>query len=90
MFVTIVISALIVGGVFGALGLIPQVRPTRADIFQSVKLDYKLVLNIIGLVVFATLFGLAMRGGATHVACHTSEAPADVQPTHARDHVHGP
>ena len=89
MFVTIVISALIVGGVFGALGLIPQVRPTRADIFQSVKLDYKLVLNIIGLLVFATLFGLTMRSGAAHVACHTREAPADVEPVPSGGHVHG-
>jgi len=89
MFVTIVIAALIVGGVFSALGLIPQVRPTRADIFQSVKLDYKLVLNIIGLLVFATLFGLTMRRGATHVACRPSDAPADVEPVRAGGHVHG-
>jgi uncharacterized protein len=88
MFVTIVISALIVGGVFGALGLIPQVRPTRADIFQSVKLDYKLVLNIIGLVVFAGLFGLTMRRGSNHAACPGHEAPADVESVAADGHVH--
>jgi YHS domain-containing protein len=69
MFVTIVISALIVDALFGGLGLIPNARPTRADIFGSVKIDYKLVTNILGLIVFATLFGLTMRRGATDPMC---------------------
>ena len=44
MFVTMVIAALIVDGVFSALGLIPTgPRPTRADVFGSIELDYKLV-----------------------------------------------
>ena len=48
MFVTIVIAALLVDGLFGVLGLIPTgPRPTRTDIFGSVALDYKLVLNLI-------------------------------------------
>jgi uncharacterized membrane protein YraQ (UPF0718 family)/YHS domain-containing protein len=69
MFLTIVISALIVDAIFGGLGLIPTVRPTRADIFSSVKLDYKLVTNVLGLIVFAMLFGLTMRRGATDPVC---------------------
>jgi YHS domain-containing protein len=69
MFVTIVISALIVDALFGGLGLIPTVRPTRGDIFGSVKVDYKLVTNILGLIVFAGLFGLTMRRGATDPMC---------------------
>jgi YHS domain-containing protein len=69
MFVTMVISALIVDAIFGGLGLIPNVRPTRADIFGSVKVDYKLVTNVIGLVVFAALFSLTMRRGATDPVC---------------------
>src|SRR4029077_19723571 len=47
MFVTIVIAALVVDGVFGVLGLIPTgPRPTRTDIFGQVQVDYKLFLNI--------------------------------------------
>jgi uncharacterized protein len=62
MFVTMVIAALAVDGIFSALGLIPTTRPTRSDIFGSVQLDYKLVLNLIGLLVFAALMYLTVRG----------------------------
>jgi hypothetical protein len=85
-----VIAALIVGAVFGLFGLIPDVRPTRADIFESVKLNYKLVLNVVGLIVFVALFGLTMRRGATHVACAGSHAPSDHPHEHAHDHGHVP
>jgi uncharacterized protein len=61
MFVAIVIAALIVEALFGGLHLIPHVRPTRADIFGSVEVDYKLFANIAGLIVFATLMGLSVR-----------------------------
>ncbi len=66
MFVAIVIAALVVDGLFSGLGLIPQVRPARTDIFSSVKPDYKLVTNVIGLAIFATLFGLSWRRAANH------------------------
>jgi uncharacterized protein len=69
MFVTIVIAALIVDGLFSAAGLIPQVHPTRADIFGEVKVDYKLFTNILGAAVFAGLFALTMRRGATDPMC---------------------
>ena len=69
MFVTIVISALIVDLLFGWAGLIPEVRPTRADIFSAVKVDYRLFMNAFGLLVFATLMGLTMRRGATDPVC---------------------
>jgi uncharacterized membrane protein YraQ (UPF0718 family) len=70
MFVTMVIAALIVDGIFSGLNLIPSgVRPSRADIFGSVKVDYKLFLNVIGVAVFATLFWLTMRRGATDPVC---------------------
>jgi len=65
MFVTIVIAALIVNGLFGATGLIPQTRPSRADLFGSVTLNYKLFTNILGLAVFAALFALTMRDNET-------------------------
>jgi uncharacterized membrane protein YraQ (UPF0718 family)/YHS domain-containing protein len=69
MFVTIVVAALIVDGLFSALGLIPDTRPTRAEIFSSIEVNYKLVLNIIGSLVFAILFGLTMRRGVTDPVC---------------------
>ncbi len=69
MFVTIVIAALIVDGLFGVAGLIPDTRPSRADIFGSIELDYKLILNLLGLAIFATLFYLTARRGATDPVC---------------------
>jgi uncharacterized membrane protein YraQ (UPF0718 family)/YHS domain-containing protein len=69
MFVTMVIAALIVDGIFGGLGLIPHARPTRADIFSSVKVDYKLFTNVAGALVFGTLLALTMRRGATDPMC---------------------
>jgi uncharacterized membrane protein YraQ (UPF0718 family)/YHS domain-containing protein len=70
MFVTIVISALIVDGIFSGLGLIPTgSRPTRADIFSSIQIDYKLFLNVLGIVVFGALFWLTARRGATDPVC---------------------
>jgi uncharacterized membrane protein YraQ (UPF0718 family)/YHS domain-containing protein len=69
MFVTMVIAALIVDGLFSAAGLIPQARPTRADIFSQVKIDYKLFTNILGVAVFAALFALTMRRGVTDPVC---------------------
>jgi uncharacterized membrane protein YraQ (UPF0718 family)/YHS domain-containing protein len=69
MFITMAIAALAVDGLFGAVGLIPSSRPTRADIFSSIGLDYKLVLNVIGLAVFCGLFYLTMRRGTTDPVC---------------------
>src|SRR5271167_39593 len=69
MFVTMVIAALIVDGLFSAAGLIPQARPTRADIFSSITIDYKLFTNIVGVAIFAALFALTMRRGITDPAC---------------------
>src|SRR3954470_22930397 len=47
MFVTIVIAALIVDGLFGLLDLIPTgPRPSRADVFGQVEVNYKLFLNL--------------------------------------------
>jgi YHS domain-containing protein len=70
MFTTIVIAALIVDGLFGALGLVPTgPRPSRADIFGTVAVDYKLFLNVLGLAIFAALFWLTYRRGATDPSC---------------------
>jgi uncharacterized protein len=69
MFVTMVAAALIVDGLFSGLGLIPTVRPTRADIFSSIKVDYKLVTNVIGVAIFAAFFMLTRQRGATDPMC---------------------
>jgi hypothetical protein len=70
MFTTMVVAALIVDAVFSALGLIPSgPRPTRADIFSSIHVDYKLALNVLGIVIFAALFWLTARRGATDPVC---------------------
>jgi uncharacterized protein len=70
MFVTMVISALLVDGIFSGLDLIPTgPRPTRADIFSSIQVDYKLFLNALGVVVFGALFWLTARRGATDPVC---------------------
>jgi hypothetical protein len=69
MFVTIVAAALIVDGLFALVGLIPETRPTREDIFGSAELDYKLVLNMLAAIAFAALFYLTMRRGATDPVC---------------------
>jgi uncharacterized membrane protein YraQ (UPF0718 family) len=73
MFVTIVIAALLVDGLFGLAGLIPTgPRPTREDVFGSIELDYKLVLNLLGTVVFAGLIWLSRRGGgSSHCPTHS-------------------
>jgi uncharacterized protein len=79
MFVTIVIAALVVDGIFGIANLIPSgPRPTRADVFGSIEVDYKLFLNIIGLAIFAALFWISRGRGGGHGCEH-----------HARDaHFH--
>jgi uncharacterized membrane protein YraQ (UPF0718 family) len=69
MFVTMVIAALIVDGIFSAAGLIPTTRPSRDDVFGSVQVDYKLFLNVFGLIVFAALFWMTRQRGATDPVC---------------------
>ncbi|HET9592479.1 MAG TPA: permease [Solirubrobacterales bacterium] len=79
MFVTIVIAALVVDGIFGLANLIPTgPRPTRADVFGQVEVDYKLFLNLLGLAIFAALFWVSRGRGGSHGCEH-----------HARDaHAH--
>jgi YHS domain-containing protein/uncharacterized membrane protein YraQ (UPF0718 family) len=69
MFVTMVLAALLVDLVFDALGLIPETRPSTEDVFGSIEVDYKLVLNVLATFVFAALFGLTLRRGATDPVC---------------------
>jgi uncharacterized membrane protein YraQ (UPF0718 family) len=78
MFVTIVLAALIVDGVFGLAGLIPTgPRPTRTDIFGTVELNYKLFLNLLGTVVFVALFWVIGDTDHQH-PCGTDSGPQGV------------
>jgi uncharacterized membrane protein YraQ (UPF0718 family)/YHS domain-containing protein len=70
LLVTMVVAALLVQLLFGGLGLIPSgARPSHGQIFTGVHADYKLVLNAIGLVLFAALFALTLRRGAVDPVC---------------------
>jgi hypothetical protein len=78
MFLTMVLAGLAVNGVFSALGLIPTgPRPTRADIFGQIHLDYTLALNLFGLMIFAGLFWLTVRRGATDPEAPHSKRPRE-------------
>ena len=73
MFVTMVVAALIVDGLFSAVDLIPATRPTRADVFGTISVNYKLVLNIVATGVFVVLLWLTIRGERrepAHVHAH--------------------
>jgi uncharacterized membrane protein YraQ (UPF0718 family)/YHS domain-containing protein len=69
MFVTMALAALAIDGTFSGTGLVPHSRPKRSDVFMPIGLDYKLVLNVLGLLVFAALIALALRRGATDPMC---------------------
>jgi uncharacterized protein len=72
MYVTMVIAALVVDLVFSALGLIPDARPTTDDVFGSIQVDYKLVLNAFATLVFVALIALTVRRGAIDPVCGMS------------------
>ncbi len=69
MFATIVIAALIIDVAFSGAGLVPTLRPTRGDVFGRLQVDYKLLLNVVGVLTFAALFWLTARRGATDPVC---------------------
>ena len=69
MFVTMALAAIAIDGIFSAASLVPSTRPDRSDVFMSVGLDYKLVLNILGALLFAALVGLTLRRGAVDPMC---------------------
>jgi len=64
MLLTIVVAALIVDGLFSLAGLVPETRPDRGDIFGEIALDYKLVLNAIGIAAFVALMWMTTRRAA--------------------------
>jgi uncharacterized membrane protein YraQ (UPF0718 family)/YHS domain-containing protein len=69
MLVAMVAAALAIDALFGAVGLIPTSRPSAEDVFGSVELNYKLVLDVLALAVFGALMWLTVRRGATDPVC---------------------
>ena len=70
MFLTMVLAALAIDGLFSAAGLIPTgPRPSRADVFGTLAVDYKLALNLFATAVFVALFWLTSRRGVTDPVC---------------------
>ena len=69
MLVAMAAAALIIDATFSAAGLGPHVRPSRSDIVSTIRVDYKLLLNLLGLLIFAAMFGLTMRRGLTDPVC---------------------
>src|SRR4051794_16061397 len=74
MYIVMVLAALAVDGLFSLLGIIPETRPTRADVFGTVELNYKFFLNVLAVVIFAVLFWLTRRRPAPQHACHADHA----------------
>ena len=70
MFVTMVIAALAIDALFSVTDLIPTgPRPSRNDIFGTISVNYKLFLNVIATAIFAVLFWLTAKSGATDPNC---------------------
>jgi uncharacterized membrane protein YraQ (UPF0718 family)/YHS domain-containing protein len=70
MLITMAVAGLLVDAAFSVLGLLPTgPRPTRADVFGAVRVDYKLWLNVFAVVVFGVLMWLTARRGATDPVC---------------------
>jgi uncharacterized protein len=70
MFATMVVAALIVDGLFSAAGLVPEQRPSIDSITgRGVSWNYTTVLDIVFLLVAATLIALTLRRGARDPMC---------------------
>jgi uncharacterized membrane protein YraQ (UPF0718 family)/YHS domain-containing protein len=69
MFLTMVVAALIIDGLFSALDLIPTTRPSTDDVFGTIELNYKAALNATALIAFLALMYLTVRRGATDPVC---------------------
>jgi uncharacterized membrane protein YraQ (UPF0718 family)/YHS domain-containing protein len=70
LLVTMVAAALVIDAVFAIAGIAPSgLRPTRADVFMGVRLDYKLVLDVLATLIFGALMLLTVRRGAKDPVC---------------------
>jgi uncharacterized membrane protein YraQ (UPF0718 family) len=64
MLVTMVLAALVVDGLFSVADLIPHHRPSRHDVFGSVRVDYKLFLDVAALAGFVALMARSRASSA--------------------------
>jgi uncharacterized membrane protein YraQ (UPF0718 family) len=63
MFAAMAAAALIVDGIFSAAGLVPGKRPSIDHVAnRGIHWNYTTALDIVAFVVFALLFGAAVRG----------------------------
>ena len=70
MFATMVAAALLVDGIFSALGLVPTHRPSIESISErAITWNYTTVLNICSSFVAAGLVALTLRRGAKDPVC---------------------
>jgi uncharacterized membrane protein YraQ (UPF0718 family) len=70
MFGSMVAAALAVDGIFSALGLVPETRPSIDSITaRGISWNYTTVLNIVFTLVAAGLVGLTLRRGARDPVC---------------------
>jgi len=69
MFVTMVLAALAIDGIFAGLDLIPSDRPSTEDVFSEIEFNYKALLNGLALIAFVALIAMTVRRGATHPVC---------------------
>jgi uncharacterized protein len=70
MFASMVAAALIVDGIFSALGLVPTHRPSIESISErQITWNYTTALNIVFTVVAAALVALTFRRGAKDPVC---------------------
>ncbi len=65
MLATMVLAALAIDLLFGALGAIPATRPSDADVFGAIELDYKAILNVLAALAFVALMALTHRGAGS-------------------------
>ena len=70
MFGAMVVAALVVDGIFSALGLVPTHRPSLASISERpITWNYTTVLDLVFTAVFVALIALTLRRGAKDPVC---------------------
>jgi YHS domain-containing protein/uncharacterized membrane protein YraQ (UPF0718 family) len=70
MYLSMVVAALVVGGVFSFAGLVPSKRPSIASIAdRPIAWNYTTVLDILFTLVFIALMSLTVRHGARDPVC---------------------
>lgn len=70
MYATMALAAIAIDALFAALGWIPSTRPSETDVFGSIQLDYKLVLNALATLAFVALMALTRRRTAATAHAH--------------------